>query len=95
VVPQFRPSEGLMQGGTVVTLSGDFSARPWTSNHHALVNQRRSMKSGEIIIASVNDLYLCPEGHVSNNSRECPLCQSQVISLAALVNREEDKEKST
>ena len=49
-----------------------------------------SIKRGEIVLAHVGDLYLCADpdcGAVGNNPRNCPLCHSHVLSLAALVDR--------
>ena len=50
-----------------------------------------TLRSGEIVLASLADLYLCAEttcGAVSNSSERCPVCHSAVISLSSLVNRE-------
>ena len=46
------------------------------------------MHPGEIVIARLQDLYLCGENHVCNTSRCCPNCGSAVEPLSGLLNRE-------
>ncbi len=48
------------------------------------------LKPGEIVLASISQLYLCADldcGAVSNVSDQCPVCASHVLSLASLLNR--------
>ena len=43
-------------------------------------------------VIHLREAYMCPEEHISNNSRECPVCSSQVMCLARVLDREEKKE---
>jgi hypothetical protein len=51
------------------------------------------LKPGTIILASIDNLWLCPDLDckcVSNQSGACPLCGSHVQSLANVLDRPEE-----
>jgi hypothetical protein len=55
----------------------------------------RPLKPGEIVLASLDQLYLCADPAckaVSNSAERCPVCDSQVLSLGKLfVERSETR----